>query len=177
MTGFKASCRPFPSRWATCAFVPTWRQEQTRAWSGCDSPGELSCPSRGLSCRLQATSAEQTPVQHSAAQAPHHLAVPSHRRPSCPTGFCSCHREKWRAMGTSYFCRDSSWSQDKKFSQWEQPVIGIISPGKWQTLQHWMCLGFGWTRCWEYCLDHAFAKKSWTRWSLRSLPTTSPWFL
>ena len=51
-------------------------------------------------------------------------------------------------MGTSYSWGDSDWTQEENFSQWEQSVIGIISPGKWWIPQHWTLLRFSWAGCW-----------------------------
>lgn len=91
------------------------------------------------------------------APTPQHLPVPA-METFLPQG-------EMKGKGYKLFWGDFNWSQDKKFSQWQQSVIWIISSEKWQTLQNWMCLGLGWAGRWEYCLDHVFAKKGWTRWS------------
>lgn len=74
--------------------------------------------------------------------------------------------KRWGVMGTSNSWGESSWTQNETFMR-------IISPRKWWIDWYWTLLGFVWTESFAgpSCLDCAFARKGWTRWSWRSLPT------
>lgn len=84
--------------------------------------------------------------------------------------FTRSHMEKTRDSGYKLLLGRFRLDARGKFFT-EQALIGLISPGKCWIPQHWHWYDLTRQDAVPSCLDHAFSKKYWTRWSLRSLPT------